>query len=166
MFGAFDIIFVDGNSTDNSKQIFEKYAFQKGDAVSIKFISFPSEHLVELKGPFKGYKMPREGRIAMARNKGLQVIRNSGYADSSRDDNYVIMIDADILGWDTRGMIDTFGKRDDWDIVCANGVMFNGIYRDTYAFRSPQLETNHHWTGSDLSLYNVSKDLLMPENLS
>lgn len=166
LFGAFDVLFVDGNSTDESKRIFENFAFQRRNAVKTKFVSVPSENLYELEGPFQGHKMPREGRIAIARNEGLKMLNSDGLGHTGFNHSYVIMIDADVLGWDLHGVIDTFGKRDSWDVVCANGVMFNGIYRDTYAFRSSSLDTNHHWTGSDLSSYNVSRDLLNPDSLS
>ena len=165
-FGTYDVLFVDGNSSDRTKEIFEKFALQKSDKVKTMFVSVPSENLFELEGPFRGHKMPREGRIAIARNKGLKILDSFRFGNASLNYNYVIMIDADIFGWDLRGVIDTFGKRDSWDVVCANGVMFNGIYRDTYAFRSTHVETNHHWTGSDLSSYNVSEDLLKHGRLS
>lgn len=166
LFGAYDVIFVDGDSTDNTKQIFENYSFQRTQVIKTVFITVPSENLVEVDGPFKGFRMPREGRIAIARNEGLRVLNNASFINSTFYNHYVVMIDADILGWDTHGVIDTFGKRAYWDVVCANGVMFNGIYRDTYAFRTSELETNHHWTGADLGTYNISEDYLKPKSIS
>ena len=76
------------------------------------------------------------------------------------------MVDADVLGWDANGVIDSFQRRQEWDVVCANGVMFNGVYRDTYAFRAPDIETNHHWSGNDLGQYNISVEQLSTSKLT
>lgn len=51
----------------------------------------------------------------------------------------------DLLSWSELGIADSFGRRDAWDIVCAHGVILHGLYRDTYAFRAPGVNTNHHW---------------------
>lgn len=32
-----------------------------------------------------------------------------------------------------------------------------GVFRDTYAFRTHQINTNHHLNGDDHLLYNISK---------
>ena len=86
----------------------------------------------------------------MARNVGLQELGRMSLSE------YTIMIDADsmillvnlyyiyvgfmylhlVLGWDSDSIIQAFDDRENWDAICANGVMFNGIYRDTYAFRT------------------------------
>lgn len=50
----------------------------------------------------------------------------------------------------------SFG-RPSWDAICANGVILQGVFRDTYAFRTQQINTNHHLNGDDHLLYNISK---------
>jgi hypothetical protein len=95
--------------------------------------------------------LPREGRIAAARNTGLKALQRSGFhAD------YVIAVDLDILGWDLGGIEDSFGQSNQWDAVCANGVILHGMYRDVYAFRAPGLNTNHHLSGDDALSFNVT----------
>ena len=42
-----------------------------------------------------------------------------------------------VLGWDVNGIVNSFNYHTIWDVVCANGLMFHGEYRDTYAFRTP-----------------------------
>jgi hypothetical protein len=71
---------------------------------------------------------------------------------------YVIIIDLDILGWDLGGIVDSFSKSKLWDVVCSHGVLLHGIYRDTYAFRSPGIDTNHHRCGQDHGTYNITYD--------
>jgi hypothetical protein len=100
--------------------------------------------------------MPREGRLAEARNIGLRELHRLPPTE------YVIVVDLDVLGWDPHGVADSFFRQhvgndwDDWDVVCANGILLYGLYRDTYAFRTDRLNTNHHWAGNDHAIYNIT----------
>jgi len=94
--------------------------------------------IIENDGPGKGEPLPREGRIAISRNAILDHI-----ASSHAPTDFIIVIDLDIVGWDPLGIFDTLG-RNDWDVVCAHGVMLQGEYRDTYALRIGGIDTNHH----------------------
>lgn len=96
--------------------------------------------------------LPREGKITTARNVALEAYRKGTNTD------YLIQIDMDIVGWDLGGVEDSFGQANQWDAVCANGVILYGIYRDVYAFRSPGIVTNHHLSGLDHLSYNISVD--------
>lgn len=95
--------------------------------------------------------LPREGRIAAARNTGLAALQRSGFQP-----DYVMALDLDILGWDQGGVEDSFGQHDQWDAVCSNGVILHGVYRDVYAFRAPGVNTNHHLSGLDAPEFNVT----------
>lgn len=140
LFREYQLVFVDGQSSDNTKSIFDEY-IAYSLAKDIKFVSVSSENLVETSGIFIGKPLPREGRIAIARNVGLDEMNKMASTD------YVIMIDVDILGWSINEVVNSFAQKVEWDVICANGIMFNGIYRDTYAYRSPGVDTNHHWIG-------------------
>lgn len=94
--------------------------------------------------------MPREGRIAHARNIVLQE-----YAKGPPTE-YIIQVDLDIVGWDLGGVRDSFGRSSLWDVACAHGVILYGIYRDAYALRAPGINTNHHLSGLDHALFNIS----------
>ena len=48
---------------------------------------------------FKHHMLPREGRLGIARNYGLEKLHSLPPTD------YVIMIDLDILGWDNQGNV-------------------------------------------------------------
>ena len=93
--------------------------------------------------------MPREGRMALARNVGLRELRKLPKTD------FVIMVDMDILGWDLAAVVRSFSV-EDWDVMCANGIVLHGVFRDTYAFRQVGLDTNHHWAGGDYKDYNLT----------
>lgn len=155
--------------------------------------------------------MPREGRLAIARNLALDELSTMPLTD------YVIMIDMDIIGWDINGILDSFSlhvpvpvmshengmnnsgfsadvniDRDNdsgrnsnridrvsdrlsdissdisdsgikenykhkskWDVICSNGIILHGVYRDIYAFRVDGLNTNHHWAGQDGADYGL-----------
>jgi hypothetical protein len=93
---------------------------------------------------------PREGRIAQARNIALEEYRRGPETD------YIVNVDLDIVGWDQGGVRDSFGQSSEWDVVCANGVILYGIYRDSYALRAPGIQTNHHLAGQDCGQYNIT----------
>lgn len=94
--------------------------------------------------------LPREGRIAHARNIVLQEYQKGPPTE------YIIQVDLDIVGWDLGGVRDSFGRSALWDVACAHGVILFGIYRDAYALRAPGINTNHHLSGLDHALYNIS----------
>ena len=78
----------------------------------------------------------------------------------SNPPDYVIVIDMDILGWDINGIADSMGQSTitNWGVICANGILAHGIYRDTYAFRMENINTNHHRTGADYQIYNITRE--------
>ena len=94
--------------------------------------------------------MPREGKIAHARNIVLHEYQKGEPTE------YIIQIDLDIVGWDLGGVRDSFGRSSQWDVACAHGVILFGIYRDAYALRAPGIKTNHHLSGLDHALFNIS----------
>lgn len=140
-------VFVEGDSDDGSNELLKKWALLSPRNRSIVTVSNKND--LDTIGPFKGLKMPREGRLTFARNAGLQEIHRLPKTE------YIIMIDMDIIGWNIFGVQDSFG-RPSWDVICSNGIILHGMYRDTYAFRSKGINTNHHLGGSDHSLYNIT----------
>eukprot|EP01032_Pedospumella_encystans_P011315 gene11315-13161_t len=94
--------------------------------------------------------MPREGKIAHARNIVLHEYQKGEPTE------YIVQIDLDIVGWDLGGVRDSFGRSSQWDVACAHGVILFGIYRDAYALRAPGINTNHHLSGLDHALFNIS----------
>lgn len=142
-------IFVEGDSLDNSAALLIQWANQSNWNRTVFTISNKNE--VEIVGQFFGRVLPREGRITMARNIALGAVRSLPRPD------YLISIDMDVLGWANLGIQDSFGRSDQWDGICAHGILLHGIYRDTYAFRAPGVNTNHHLCGTDHEQYNISK---------
>jgi glycosyltransferase involved in cell wall biosynthesis len=132
-------IFVEGDSIDNTLSILRRWAAhspQRRTAISYSTdsIADPNNDYSKEKG-----RLPREGRIAVSRNKALETLR--GFA---KQPDYVIVLDLDIHGVDPLGIADSFGRTTKWDVICANGVTLHGIYRDIYAFRRHDIYTNHH----------------------
>ena len=145
------VIFAEGGSTDDTKAILRQWSALSPFNRTI--ITVDTEQHVEEQGHFQGQKMPREGRLAEARNVGLRTL----YQLPSKTE-YVIIIDLDVLGWDPVGVADSFARMPSlsWDVMCANGILLHGVYRDTYAFRTEKLDTNHHWAGNDQDMYNIT----------
>lgn len=56
-------------------------------------------------------------QICDARNKVPDVINKPDYDTYT----YVIWIDFDSDGWEIQGILDSFAKKDEWDVVYANG---------------------------------------------
>lgn len=141
------VIFVAGDSTDKTMHILNRWA-DAGTNRSILAIDLMN--MKESDGVFVGRDLPREGRIAYARNAALRELRLKPRTD------FVINIDMDVLGWNPYGVLDSFSKASHWDVVCSNGVILFGLYRDVYAVRAPGINTNHHLCGTDHLTYNIS----------
>ena len=67
------------------------------------------------------------------------------------DFDMVMIVDMDFtLGWDMRGIYDTFSKIDNWQAICANGIFTQeGNLWDAFAFRNNEfpegLEAQNYW---------------------
>ena len=147
-------ILVEGGSSDNTSDILQKWT---GSSVTNRtLIKMPGNDSFEELGHFKGLKLPREGRLSNARNVGLSELYR--LANMGIKTEYVIVVDLDVLGWDPYGIADSFTQTSTWDAVCANGILLHGIYRDTYAFRTEEINTNHHWAGNDQVMYNITAE--------
>jgi len=141
-------IFVEGDSNDNTQLKLRQWVNQQPNNRTLLIsnaINNQEDHHY-----FKGI-LPREGRISLARNIGLKELFTKEKSD------YIIVIDMDLIGFDTNGIADSFSQSN-WDVMCANGVVLNGIYRDTYAFRINGYDTNHHWVGDDHAKYNITDE--------
>lgn len=138
-----------GDSSDDTAHILNVWAANSPTNRTILHIQSAAGGDKEQSGTFKGALLPREGRIAKARNAILD------YLHLLTPSTYLLTLDLDIVGWDNSGIVDSFG-RDSWDVMCAHGILLHGIYRDTYAFRTEGVNTNHHWAGKDHLAYNIS----------
>lgn len=141
------VIFVAGDSTDKTMYILNRWA---GSGSNRSILAIDLINMKETDGVFVGKDLPREGRIAYARNAALRELRQKPRTD------FVINIDMDVLGWNPYGVLDSFSKASHWDVVCSNGVILFGLYRDVYAVRAPGINTNHHLCGTDHLTYNIS----------
>lgn len=149
LFKSSQAIFAVGSSDDSSLAHLHKWAL--GSQHNRTIISIRDDNLLDDIGNFRGFPMPREGRIAFARNAVLDHMQKH-----SAPTEYVINVDMDVIGWNVNGVQDSFGRSSQWEAVCANGVLLHGIYRDIYALRLPGVNTNHHLSGTDHPMYNIS----------
>ena len=126
------VVVVENDSTDKTRMLLDQWADQSigviiidGDKEGIKhFTSNPNVN------PY--YSRSRVTRLAHFRNQYLNKIRDSG-----KSFDYLLVLDWDIdkINWD--GVIDSFVKRNHWDIVTAYGYSVSPKlterYYDTYA---------------------------------
>lgn len=136
LFGYAQSIFVEGDSDDSTLEVLSRWASQGPDRT---ILTTSRVNLTDAINVQRNHVMPREGVIGTARNVGLDFMRSR-----AGKTEFIIVIDMDLLGWSHPGVADSFG-RPDWDVICAHGVILHGIYRDTYAFRTDRINTNHHW---------------------
>lgn len=109
-------ILIDGDSTDGSIEILQDWTSLSPSNRTLKVVKAPS---LESSGSFAGRLLPREGRIAHARNAALDLLATFPPTD------YIIMLDLDIVGWNQVGVVDSFG-RPSWDGICSHGVLLAG----------------------------------------
>lgn len=124
-FTDYQVVIYENNSSDLTKQLFSNWASQN------KKVLFISENVIE--GPL------REGRIARARNKILDLIMSPQY-DSYK---YVVMVDLDQrFFWDVQNIVDSVENPEcEWDAVFANGSY------DQYALRAPEVPIGFELVG-------------------
>lgn len=145
-------VIIDGNSTNGAQEILQQWVGQRSTGRTLIVTAAPEVEPLLPSTPFSGKPMPREGRIAYARNTALQHLRRPNMMKT----DYMIVLDLDIVGWNSEGIHDGFGRSQDWDVLCANGIILHGLFRDTYAFRTDAIFTNHHYAGQDYKDYNLS----------
>ena len=130
-------IIVEGDSEDETLPLLRSWALKSPRNRTILVTS--RKNLTDKHNEWKGFAMPREGAIATARNLGLAHMRQL------LPTTYVVVVDMDLLGVSETGFADSMGREDSWEVICSHGVILHGIYRDTYAFRTKDINTNHHW---------------------
>ena len=115
-FSDYRVIVYENNSTDCTKQLYQKWALHD------KKIIFLSEDLgkKELEGCTPLLNDCRIEYISRARNIVLDEINKNDY----KDFDYVLMADLDeFFPWDIENIIQTIEKPEqDWDAVFANGL--------------------------------------------
>jgi hypothetical protein len=162
-FENYKIILYENNSTDNTKNILNKY--KKNNKIVII-----SEDIIDLNkrenNTIWSYKAVtgsdhpcRIELISNARNKLLQEINKDKY-------NYfthIIILDFDSNGWEIDGIIDSFSKKENWDAVFAS----SDRYYDYYALRcetkpfGPEIIGEHFWNNQNAN-FNINDNKLMP----
>ena len=143
-------IFIKGDSSDRAPEILHQWVMKSAHNRTV--LSAVSKKLREASNPFKGRPLPREGRIANARNLALKSM--------SLKTKYIIFIDMIFLQ-------EKYGIQDIWvpfwDLICAHGINIYGAYRDIYALRLKNTTTNHHLGDLTITIYRISLMLMLPK---
>ena len=131
MFTDYRILIYENNSTDNTKEILQKYSLHpkmiiKSEDIDLETKSnFKLWAYTEITGSSHACRMEL---ISNARNKLVDEINRDKYDDFG----YVIWVDLDSNGWELNGIIDSFKNKEIWDVVYGNNP---NIYYDMYAYR-------------------------------
>ena len=135
-FKDYRVIIYENNSEDNTVGLLTEWAENNKNVV------FVSEKLSE-----EMLSVSRTEKIARARNKVLEIVRN-GYTDYK----YFINVDLDFrCVWPIKEIMKTMRSSQEWDCVAANGLRGGDTYWDRYAYRSekhpfgPELLGDEWW---------------------
>ena len=158
LFEKFKLIIYENNSTDNTTNILKKYVNHSNIVIiqeNINDETIKKQSKIWAYTEITGSDHPcRIEQICNARNKVIDEFNKEKYDEYT----YIIWIDLDSTGWNINGVIDTFNKKDTWDVVYANGVNRFGGYYDLYALRSsfsqfgPEITGDFFWN----NLKNIS----------
>jgi hypothetical protein len=146
-FNQYKIVIYENNSSDNTVAELNKYSDNNNIIIISENIDISKKEnfVIWSYTEITGSDHPcRIEMISNARNKVLNEINNDNYSDYS----YVIWIDMDSSGWDILGIIDSFNKKDLWDVVYSNNkVNYYDIYAlrcETYPF-GPEIIGEYFW---------------------
>ena len=138
LFNKYKVIVYENNSTDNTKEVLGNYLHTENIVIICEDID-PIEIRNNSKSwsytSITGNNSPcRVEQICNARNKVLEELNKNIYDEY----NYVIWIDMDCNSWSIDGIMDSMNKRDQWDIIYANGIekKDKSEYYDLYAYRT------------------------------
>ena len=134
-FEQFKLVIYENNSTDNTKDILNKYTTNTNVKIICKNIEGCDKKennkiwaYTEVTGSNHPCKIEH---ICNARNNLLDEINKSEYDEFT----HVIMIDLDSSGWNISSILNSFNISSDWDAIFANSSTH---YYDYYALRTKQ----------------------------
>jgi len=164
LFNDYKIIIYENNSTDNTKEELQKFTGIENENIIIisEDIDIPNKEHSQIWSytEITGSDHPcRIELISNARNKVVAKINSEKYDKF----NYVIWIDMDSNGWDINGILDSFNKKDVWDVIYANNPK---NYYDMYAYRSqnflfgPEIIGEHFWNNMPNFSINKNNNLI------
>jgi hypothetical protein len=126
------VVVVENDSTDKTRMLLDQWANQSNGVDIIDGDKERAKHVTSNPNVNPYYSRLRVTRLAHFRNQYLSKIFGSG-----KSFDYLLVIDWDVdkISWD--GVIDSFIKRNHWDIVTAYGYSISPKlterYYDTYA---------------------------------
>lgn len=164
LFLNYQIIVYENNSTDETKNILKKYENNENIHIICENLdndTIKQHSRIWAYTEITGSDHPcRIEQISNARNKVIEYINKQKFELYS----YVIWIDMDSEGWELDGIVDSFNKKNEWDVVYANGInKYNNKYYDMYALRTsdymfgPELVGEYFWK-------NLKTFMLVPNN--
>lgn len=141
---CYNVIMVENDSVDDTKQILEDWSKKDKNihVISGDFGEKTIPHKKNVDGnPF--YSAHRIGRMAKYRNEYLKYINDKGLTA-----DFIVVIDMDISRIELSGILDSFGSPFAWDVITANGYSmspsFTKRYHDAYALTE--------WESKDIPL--------------
>jgi len=158
-FEQFKLVIYENNSTDNTKNILNKYTTNTNIKIiceNIEGYDKKENNKIWAYTAVTGGNHPcRIEHICNARNKLLDEINKSEYDEFT----HVIMIDLDSNGWNISSILNSFNISCDWDAIFAN----SSHYYDYYALRTqkfpfgPEIIGDSFW---NLPSYKFENELI------
>uniref|UniRef100_A0A6C0DIJ9 Glycosyltransferase 2-like domain-containing protein n=1 Tax=viral metagenome TaxID=1070528 RepID=A0A6C0DIJ9_9ZZZZ len=164
LFNKSKIIIYENNSTDGTKEKLKYYLERPELNDKLKIISEDidlndrSQSVVWAYTEISGSDHPcRIEFISKARNKVVDEFNKSEYDDYE----YIIWIDLDSNGWEINGIINSFIRNEEWDVLFGNNM---GQYYDYYALRNKEHPFGPEIIGDNF--WNNMKHFHFPQNES
>lgn len=166
LFNKYKIIIYENNSKDNTKTILNNYKSNSNFLIFSEDIPYDTIKYNSRIWSYKeitGSDHPcRIEQICKARNRIVDEINKEEYNEYE----YVIWIDLDSNGWSLEGILDSFEKKDKWDVIYANGINQQRNYYDLYALRTksrlfgPESLGENFWNKLGEERYEETMDLI------
>jgi hypothetical protein len=157
----YKIVIYENNSTDNTKDILKLYSSNKNVKIiseDIDGIQLRENNKLWAYTEITGSSHPcRSEHISNARNKLIDEINKPEYDIY----NYLIIIDLDSNGWEINGILDSFNRKDNWDVIFGNSTPhydYCALRTDFFLF-GPEIIGEPFW---NLPNYNFTSNELIP----
>lgn len=163
-FKSYQVILFENNSKDNTKSILQSWS-KLNPNVHVFLNDFDESKFKNIPIP-KGYNKSncrrRIQKMAEYRNLYLEYINSHNIQA-----DYVIVVDLDVARIDVKGVISSFGTKQEWDVIASNSYSrsprLKKRYHDTYALiedgteHSPQTELSidnnrYLWAGINYNM--------------
>jgi hypothetical protein len=128
-FGSSMVVIVENDSSDQTRQQLDGWASECNDVFIMQGMPLQDEISTKKNrasvNPF--YSLRRISKMASLRNQYINFLVNSGSLV-----DYLLVLDLDVSQIDLGGVMDSFEKREAWDVITAYGYSLSPFLKERY----------------------------------